>query len=158
MNCAEACRALDAHLEPGREHRAPLRTHLAGCAPCREYAARLAGLDARLTTHYGRLAPGPDFEARLRAHLARETPDPRVSVAEENARTVAARRALDRATLLDGLASLAGGATALCGAWWSAPSLAAWIERGTEGSGTFVLATATACAVAAAAWAALRCA
>jgi hypothetical protein len=65
------CAELRDHLQanPAIPADGELRDHLARCAACADFAARLARVRAGLREHHARIEPTPDFAVRVIARL-----------------------------------------------------------------------------------------
>lgn len=155
MNCQDARSELAALL-PREAHGEALRAHLAKCPACSAEAARLAAVDARLSAHFGRLAPRPEFDARLRAAITRAESERRAQGPDRRAMedVEPARRLLRAGSILDAIAAVGVGATVLGLAVNSHGTLERWVETALSGhvagvaaSGTLVIGALTVAAV-----------
>lgn len=156
MNCQDARTELESLL-PREAAGEALRAHLAKCPSCRATADRLAHVDARLSAHFGRLAPRPEFDSRLRAAIARAATESPSTRSDRSAASdlEPARRLLRAESILDSVAALGVGATVIGLAVHSHATLEHWFEVATSGrlgaiatSGTLVIGSVTVAGVA----------
>lgn len=144
MNCHDARLELAARL-PDEPYAEALRAHLSECAACRAAADRLTAVDARLSAHFGRLEPRPEFDARLRAAIARAERERHAGTrnAVEARDLEPARRQLRAGSILDGIAAVGVGATVIALVVHSQDTLARWLESAASShGGTFATSPA----------------